>query len=264
MEFKSYFGECIGTFILTSIGCSAVAFDILFGTFSSIIQVALIWGGGVTLAIYLVKPYSKAHLNPAVSLGFALLKETPVEQLVKNCIFQLTGGILAGLFVYTLFISSIEEAELIKNIKRNDIDWQKTAAIFGEFFPNPMNKSLESLSLVGAFFYEFSGTFILMTAILCFRSFDKLSKISPVLVGLTVALLIIWIAPFTQCGINPARDFGPRLVAYYLKWGDYAFPRPKFSFLFVYILAPLIGATLSSVFFRYSKTIVTHFNMLRK
>jgi glycerol uptake facilitator protein len=263
MEFKAYFGEFVGTFILTSIGCSAVAFDILFGAFSSIIQVALLWGLGVALAIYVVKPYSKAHLNPAVSLGFALLKESPVKQFLSNCFFQLTGGIMAGLFVYLIFVSSIEEFELIENIKRTDIDGQKTASIFGEFFPNPMNKSLESLSPLVAFFYEFFGTFILMTAILFFRSFDKLSKISPILVGLTVALLIIWIAPFTQCGINPARDFGPRLVAYVLKWGDYAFPRPKFSFLFVYILAPLFGAALSSISFRYYKTLVTQFNASR-
>ena len=251
MEFKSYFGEFLGTFILTSIGCSAVAFDILFSAFSSIIPVALIWGFGVTLAIYTVKPYSKAHLNPAVSLGFSLLKEISLRELIKNCFFQLLGGIMAGLLVYTLFISRIEEFELFENISQNNTEWQKTAAIFGEFFPNPMNNSLEKLSSEIAFFYEFVGTFILMTGILLFRSFNKFSKISPVLVGLTVAVLIIWIAPFTQCGINPARDFGPRLVAYILRWGDFAFPRKEFSFLFVYILAPLLGAALSSISFKY-------------
>lgn len=259
-ELKSNIGEFLGTFILTFIGCSAVAFDLLFKAFSSLFQVACIWGVGVVLAIYVVKSFSKACLNPAVSIGFAVLKEISVKQLIHHFFAQLSGGIVAGLLVFSLFITKIEEYELINGLKQS----QETAAIFGEFFPNPISNDLKELSLISAFFYELTGTFILMLIILFLRISKNLSRVSPFFIGLTVAALILWIAPFTQCGINPARDFGPRLVAYYFKWGDQAFPKPRLSFLSVYIFAPLLGAVIAAGSFAFFIKRVTQFGKSRK
>ena len=100
-----------------------------------------------------------------------------------------------------------------------------------------------------AFFAEMLGTLIL--AVVVFAITDDrnaaapLSRLAPVFVGLTIAVLISVIAPLTQAGFNPARDFGPRLFAYFAGWGPTALPGPRgMSFLTVYIVAPITGAVL--------------------
>ena len=70
-------------------------------------------------------------------------------------------------------------------------------------------------------------------------------NLAPVFIGLTVAALICVIAPLTQACFNPARDFGPRLFAYFAGWESIALPGPRgMGFLTVYILSPIAGATL--------------------
>ncbi|MEX2185946.1 MAG: aquaporin [Pirellulales bacterium] len=70
-------------------------------------------------------------------------------------------------------------------------------------------------------------------------------KFGPVFIGLTVAALVSIIAPLTQACFNPARDWGPRLVAYLAGWGDVAIPGPNgIGCVTVYIVAPIVGAVL--------------------
>ena len=64
----------------------------------------------------------------------------------------------------------------------------------------------------------------------------------PPLIGLTVGALIAVLAPLTQAGFNPARDFGPRIVAWFAGWKTVAF-----TGAWVYILAPIAGAVLGAV-----------------
>jgi len=92
-----------------------------------------------------------------------------------------------------------------------------------------------------------TGTFLLflIIQIAILPIFSK-KKLSPLIIGFGLALLIIWIAPYTQAGFNPARDFGPRLLAYLMGWSNYSFPKPWFSAYTVYILAPLIGAGIAA------------------
>lgn len=63
----------------------------------------------------------------------------------------------------------------------------------------------------------------------------------PPLIGMTVGGLICVIAPLTQAGFNPARDFGPRIVAYAAGWGDVAFQG-----WWVYVVAPIVGAPIGA------------------
>jgi glycerol uptake facilitator protein len=69
---------------------------------------------------------------------------------------------------------------------------------------------------------------------------------APIFIGLTVAAVISVLAPLTQVGLNPARDFGPRLVAYFLGWGEVAIPGPSGGFFTVYILSPCLGAVVGA------------------
>lgn len=65
-------GEILGTFMLVLFGCGSVAVSVLFGAYHGLMQIALAWGIGVTLAIYATRHLSCAHLNPAVSLSMAM------------------------------------------------------------------------------------------------------------------------------------------------------------------------------------------------
>jgi glycerol uptake facilitator protein len=69
---------------------------------------------------------------------------------------------------------------------------------------------------------------------------------APLFIGLTVSIIISIVAPLTQAGLNPARDFGPRLVAFLFGWGDIAIPGPRSGFFTVYILSPVVGAVFGS------------------
>ena len=70
------------------------------------------------------------------------------------------------------------------------------------------------------------------------------------LIGLGVAAIISVVAPLTQAGLNPARDFGPRVVSWIMGWGEIAFPGPRGGWFSVYILAPIVGALIGGGIYR--------------
>ena len=72
---------------------------------------------------------------------------------------------------------------------------------------------------------------------------------APFFIGFTVAALISLFAPITQAGWNPARDFGPRIVAALAGWGEIAIPGPEGGF-WVYILGPLVGAPIGALIYK--------------
>ncbi|MDA9304026.1 aquaporin family protein [bacterium] len=254
---KQSLGELIGTFILVFIGCSSVAISTLGIGLSSLLEVAIIWGIGVALAIYSVRKFCPAHLNPAVSLSLYLEKKICATTLLSFILFQFMGAVIAGLLVFILFNSQLIEFEHANGIIRGTINSRESARMFGEYFKTG-NWYGKYGDLVNAMYAEAKGTFVLVFVILIIgKTRRKIGNIAPLLIGLTITLLILWIAPDTQGGFNPARDFGPRLVAYFGGWKDAAFPPIPYSFFTVYILAPFIGGTLASLIFnlyrRYSK-----------
>lgn len=249
---KECFGEFLGTFILVFIGCSSVVGAVVFKQFE-LIEVALIWGGGVTTAIYLTNWMCPSHLNPAVSFGMVLIGQLEKRKLAPYVLSQFIGAFVAGWFVHMFFNGSIQSFEVANQIVRGEEGSQLSAMVFGEFFPNPTS-AVQHVSFTGAFIGELLGTFVLMAMILlAIRYFQQYKFLIPIIIGGTVAEIIYFLAPFTQAGLNPARDFGPRLIAYMKGWGEFAFPDIPFSFLTVYILAPIIGALLASTIIKRLK-----------
>lgn len=249
--FKEFFGELIGAFILVFIGCSTVALAVTTTTFHSLFEVALVWAVGVALAIYASRKLSSAHLNPAVTIGFVLAGHFPPRKILLYWIGQTTGAVLAGWMVLVLFDALIVEYETMNSITRGATNSYKSAVMFGEFFPNPGYEGAIDSGWIKAMLFEGVGTFVLMTSIfIIIYFFRNKPNLVPLLIGAVVGVLIIFVAPYTQAGFNPARDFGPRLVAFFNGWGDAAFPRVSYSFFTVYIMGPILGAGVAGILSR--------------
>lgn len=251
-----YFGEFFGTFLLVFFGISAVAVSVLFDAIPSIVQISIVWGIGVTLAIYATRHLSCAHLNPAVSLGMVLAGRMHLRLLIPYWISQLCGAIAAGACLLLVLHSSISSYETAHAISRGTLSSVKTAMLFGEYFPNPgFSLPWFGVSRGTAMLVEGLGTFILVTMIFLLTEGCNVGRpgevLAPIFIGATVSALIAVTAPLTQTGINPARDFGPRLVAYFAGWDKIAIPGPQNGFFWVYIAAPLIGGGSAAGFFRF-------------
>lgn len=241
---------------MTFVGTSAVAVSILFNALAGLLQVAAIWGLGVTLAIYATRHLSCAHLNPAVSLGMVFAGRMQPRLLLPYWASQLLGGIFAGATVLLLFHTSILGYEVAHGIVRGSPESMKTAMLFGEYFPNPgISLHWFKVGFVTAMLVEGIGAFILVMMIFLLTEGCNVGRpsegASPVFIGGTVAAIIAITAPLTQAGINPARDFGPRIIAYLAGWGHVAIPGPQNGFFWVYILAPLLGGSAAAVCFRF-------------
>ena len=253
--------EVIGTWLMVFAGTAVVAAAVLAGAQVGVWQVAVAWAMGVALAIYLTAAVSGAHLNPAVSLAFALFRprDFPRRLLIPYWISQLVGAVLAGATVLMLYGSFIRRFEEQQGVTRGEPGSQLSAMMFGEYFPNPGaagtgEAALSLVSPLGAAAVEGVGTGILVLMIFALvdrrNSSLPVKHLAPVLIGLTVALLISMLAPLTQGGWNPARDFGPRLVSFFAGWGEMAIPGPSGGF-WAYIAGPLVGGPLGAAVYEF-------------
>jgi glycerol uptake facilitator protein len=250
MDKRIIFGELIGTFVLVFFGIGSVAVTVLYDTFN-LFQIATVWCFAVIGGIYASKKWSDAHLNLAVSVGFLIQKEINSKQLLNYAIGQFIGSTLAGLAVYLIFATDITSFEASHNIIRGLESSKTTAMMFGEFYPNPGNKDLKELSTISAMALEAIGTFLLMSMILLLVNSNKINhRIIPTLIGITVGILIVFIAPYTQAGFNPFRDLAPRLVSAIMGWESIVFDLKQFGFITVYVLGPILGASIASLLFK--------------
>jgi glycerol uptake facilitator protein len=243
--------ELAGTFILVFFGVGVVHTAVLTGAQSGLWQVAVVWGAAAAMAIYAVSAVSGAHINPAMTVAFALFRGFPVRKIPAYIVSQLAGAILASLVLYGLFHSILTHFETAAGIVRGQPGSELSAMVYGEYFPNPgIAKSLNwqsgCVSLWQAVLAEEIGTAFLAFFVFAVTDTRNSGKpgntMVPVFIGLAVAIIISIIAPLTQAGLNPARDFGPRLFAYFAGWGNIAIPGPRGGFFTVYILAPVFGA----------------------
>ena len=253
---RAFAGEAVGTYIMVLFGTGSVAAAVVTGAQVGLWQVAVVWAFGVALAIYATANVSGAHLNPAISLAFACFRraEFKARMLPLYWSAQLTGAGLAGLTVLAAFGPFISRFENENGLVRGAEGSQLSAMVFGEYFPNPAmygtgEAAAGLVSPVSAALVEGFGTAIL--AFVVFSVTDRRNaglstrNLTPLLIGFTVAALISLFAPITQAGWNPARDFGPRIVAYFAGWGTVAIPGPSGGF-WAYIAGPMIGAPLGA------------------
>ena len=245
--------EIAGTFILVFFGTGVVHAAVLTQTQSGLWQVAVVWGAAVGLAIYAAAAVSGAHINPAMTIAFVARRGFPLRKVPHYVLAQLLGAILAATVLHIVFAGPLAAFEQSNNIVRGQPGSELSAMVYGEYFPNPgvardLGWSANCISRNAAFLAEVIGTGLLAFMVFALTDGRNLAPkgAQAVLIGLTIAALISVIAPLTQACFNPARDFGPRLVAYVAGWKAIAIPGPRGGFFSVYILAPVVGAVVGA------------------
>lgn len=256
---KTCCGEFLGTFIIVFFGCGSVAVTVLFSSHVGLFQVAAIWGLAVTLAIYVTRHLSCAHLNPAVSCAMLVSGRLALRKLPQYLVSQFAGAFVAANCVYALFSSSIARYEGVHGLVRGTAGSMKTAMIFGEFYTSPVAGPIASVSMSNAFAAEAIGTGILVFMIFALTDGCNVGRpddaLTPVFIGISVAAIICVIAPLTQAGLNPARDFSPRVLAFLAGWGAAATP-DRFFGTVVYVLGPLTGGVAAAALDRVLQPVI--------
>jgi len=235
-----FVAEFIGTMILVLLGngvCANVNLTKTLGHGSGWIVIATGWGLAVALAVYLVNSHSGAHLNPAVTIGLAVIGKFQWTQVGGYVAAQLAGAIAGATLVWLSYLAHWKETD-------------DPASIRGSFCTTPaIPNTLANLIT------EIVGTFVLMLGVLAILTPQNLvpnsgftEGFAPALVGLIVWSIGLSLGGPTGYAINPARDLGPRIAHAILPIsgkGD-----SGWSYAWIPVVGPIIGGVLAAVFYQ--------------
>ncbi|MFD2830096.1 MIP/aquaporin family protein [Corticicoccus populi] len=217
---NAYIAEFIGTAILILFGAGVCANVTLKGSGAKDggwVVISFAWGFAVTLAVYAVGQFSDAHINPAVTLGFAFAGEFPWADVVPYIISQVLGAMLGALLVWFHFMPHFKAEE-------------NPDTKLGVYATAPGYKNY-----VANFTSEMIGTFILVMGLMFIGANDFTDGLNPLIVGVLITAIGLSLGGTTGYAINPARDFGPRLAHFLM-------PIPgKGSSNFKYAIVPVLG-----------------------
>ena len=210
-NYTKYRAEMIGTFGMVFFGTGAMIMNTQYNEVITHAGVAVAWGVAVMVMIFAYGTASGAHFNPAVSIGFATAKKMEWRLVPGYIMAQCLGAIFASSLLAFLF----------------PVD-----AHLGRTFP--------SIDLLRAFIIETLLTFFLMSVILHVTTQGKyIGALAAIAIGGTVLLEALVAGPLTKASMNPARSLGPALVS------------GCFDTLWLYIIAPVLGALLAVIVFKH-------------
>jgi glycerol uptake facilitator protein len=228
--------ETIGTALLVLLGDGVVAAVLLNHSKaqnSGWIVITWGWGIAVMVGVFAVGQFSGAHLNPAVTLGFAVEGRTDWGDVPKYFAGEFSGAFIGAVLVYLSYLNHWRETE----------DPGLKLAVFctAPALRNPVTNLIT----------EIIGTFVLVFGVLAF--FASKGVAADPLSGLLVALLVLGIGLSlggpTGYAINPARDLGPRIIHALL-------PIPgkgpsDWGYSWIPVVGPLIGGTIAALLFKW-------------
>jgi glycerol uptake facilitator protein len=239
--------EFLGTAVLIFFGTGCVAALKVAGASLGLWEISIIWGIGVSMAIYLTAGVSGAHLNPAVSIALCLFSGFEKRKLPFYILAQLAGAFCSAALVYVLYSNLFFDYEQAHAMLRGSTASLELAGVFSTY-PHP------ALSTGQAFVVEMVITAILMGVIMALsddRNGLPRGALAPLLVGLLIACIGSSMGPLTGFAMNPARDFGPKLMTFFAGWGEIAFTGGRaIPYFLVPIIAPIVGACLGAGVYR--------------
>ncbi|MEU9629459.1 MIP/aquaporin family protein [Streptomyces luteogriseus] len=257
-------GECLaeflGTFVLIAFGCGVVAMTvaalpgsgrtegptIFFLGAGDWLLITWGWCMAVILGIYVAGGVSGAHINPAVTLAFAVRRKFPWVKVLPYWASQVLGALAGAALVYAVYHDAINAFDAAFKGPKTD---GKTLASFSIFatFPAPYFNG----GIWGPLIDQIVGTaflVMLVVAIIDLRNTAVKANLGPVVIGFVVAAIGMSYGANAGYAINPARDFGPRLFTWMAGWDGLAFPGSlagAFSgYWWIPIVGPLVGGVI--------------------
>ncbi len=216
---KKFIAEFIGTAVLVFVGCGSAVFlgcEPNGGHFA----VAMAFGLSIVAMAYVIGNVSGCHINPAVSLAMLLNRKMSTIEFAVYLAAQFAGA-LAGAALLK-YLSVTKGVDLTGGLGSNG---------FG------------NLGVPGAFAVETVLTFIFIFTILGVTSDSGKASVAGIVIGLTLAFVHIIGIPLTGTSVNPARSFGPALLA-----GGVPMQQ-----LWLFLVAPLAGSVLAFAAFKLTK-----------
>tara|TARA_S200000501_G_scaffold118844_1_gene111585 strand:+ start:285 stop:1031 length:747 start_codon:yes stop_codon:yes gene_type:complete len=243
MNIDPYLAEFIGTFILLLLGEGVVANVNLKKTIAQgqtpWILITSAWGFSVFVAVFITAQFSGGHLNPAVTIGLAVAEKFSWTLVPGYLIAQLLGAMFGSWICYITYIDH----------HRKTID---EAVVRSTFCTGPAIRNFKN-----NFFSELIGTFVLVFGVLFIAipniqiegvevSNFGLGALEALPVGILVWVIGLSLGGTTGYAINPARDFGPRLVYQLI-------PRKNkdadWSYAWIPVFGPFAGGAIAGIFY---------------
>ena len=245
--------EFLGTGLFLFFGICCLSALKLTGASLGLWEICIIWGLGISLAVYLTAGISGGHLNPAVTVALWLFACFPGRKVVPYILAQVAGAFGGAVLAWILYSTLFTQFETVHHMVRGSVESLDLAGIFSTY-PNP------HINFVQAFAVEMVITAILMGVILALTDDGNgipRGPLAPLLIGLLIAVIGASMGPLTGFAMNPARDIGPKAFAFIAGWGDVAFTGGKdIPYFLVPLFAPVVGAALGA--FSYRKLIGRH------
>lgn len=204
---KRFISEIIGTFALVFCGTGAMVINDFTGGTVTHVGIAITFGLIVMGMIYAFGDISGAHMNPAVTIGFAYAKKFPWKEVPAYVLAQLIGAFLASGILLYLFPES-----------------------------QTLGATVPGLSALKVFIFEIILSFFLMVVIINVSTGSKeIGVVAGIAIGSVVLLEAMFAGPITGASMNPARSIAPAVVS------------GNIADLWIYILAPIVGCVLAVV-----------------
>lgn len=224
-----FVAELIGTFGLVLFGCgaAAVAGATTLGGLSGLglLGIALAFGLSVVVFAYAIGGISGCHINPAVTIGVLVAGKISAKAAVVYIVAQLIGALLGAFILQQILGGQLAGF--------SPGEWAYGSNGWGKGYQNEYGTT-------AAFLTEAVLTFIFLFVILATTSKVGNSTMAGLAIGLTLVLIHLVAIPITGTSVNPARSFGPALLA-----GGQAL-----SQLWLFIVAPIVGAIIAAVVWR--------------
>ncbi len=207
--------EGLAAFALVFAGCGAIVADAQYDGVLGAVGVALVFGLVIMVMVYATGHLSGAHINPAVTIAFALTRHFPGREAASYVGAQVAGALLAALALLAIWPSE----------------------------PGDLGATVPAVGVGSALVYEVVMTALLMFVIMAVATDTRaVGAAAAIAIGASVGLDALFGGPVTGASMNPARSLAPAIAS------------GTFTDLWIYIVGPLAGAALGALAYQAVRT----------